>query len=595
MPASGVFLTESENPPSSDLPRRPLLAVVIASIFSSLIITSLVAYFGWQFLERLNPGRNLQPGDALDLAKFSLTVAAGVGAVIALVVSYRRQRVDEAAHHLAVAAGGRDRIRLLSERFSTASTLLGNREAAATRLAGVYAMAALADAWDEQRQSCVDVLCAYLRLPYDVTAPDMAERQVRFAVYSVIRGHLSPNAPVSWEGLHFDLSNADLFDGSLAGVRLSGGSLSLANTTVTYPGFSMDGAFFHDSHVDMTGIKVRNGRLSLIGAGFVGSTLDASGATIAHDGVLDFSGCVLDAGKLVLDRTNLTGGQLLFDGLQVMVDADYRYPQGLIAVSLGDANIDGGFCSFQRFAVRSNAPLGDLDRDATHISLSSTIIRNSIVSFRGVDLLYGYIRLNGIQLFEGKVSFENARVKEGRISLAGAVLNDGWVSFDQAEFQPSGDARDNYIVPPWLREVEAMSQSERSNVWHINLRKPPYFLSFSGARLKGGNISFEGTRATFGIIEFVGCRLEGASVWVDTFSFGSAVWDFWLSEFSSGIFAFDVPCSMVFLIDDLQLNIARPFGVAERSADRLVGERFLRYVDSLGEITGTIFAISPVD
>ena len=28
-------------------------------------------------------------------------------------------------------------------------------------------MAGLADDWPENRQTCVDVLCAYLRLPYD--------------------------------------------------------------------------------------------------------------------------------------------------------------------------------------------------------------------------------------------------------------------------------------------------------------------------------------------------------------------------------------------------------------------------------------------
>lgn len=30
----------------------------------------------------------------------------------------------------------------------------------------VYALARLADDWEEQRQVCIDVLCAYLRMPY---------------------------------------------------------------------------------------------------------------------------------------------------------------------------------------------------------------------------------------------------------------------------------------------------------------------------------------------------------------------------------------------------------------------------------------------
>ena len=49
----------------------------------------------------------------------------------------------------------------------------------AVRLAGVYAMAGLADDWPENRQTCVDVLCAYLRLPYDPDPGDDATRTER--------------------------------------------------------------------------------------------------------------------------------------------------------------------------------------------------------------------------------------------------------------------------------------------------------------------------------------------------------------------------------------------------------------------------------
>src|SRR5690349_3280139 len=66
------------------------------------------------------------------------------------------------------------RTRTLNERFATASGQLGSDKPPAVRLAGVYAMAGQADDWakKENRQTCVDVLCAYLRLPYD---PDPGE------------------------------------------------------------------------------------------------------------------------------------------------------------------------------------------------------------------------------------------------------------------------------------------------------------------------------------------------------------------------------------------------------------------------------------
>ena len=52
------------------------------------------------------------------------------------------------------------RTRTLNERFATAAGQLGSDKPPAVRLAGVYAMAGLADDWQENRQTCVDVLCA---------------------------------------------------------------------------------------------------------------------------------------------------------------------------------------------------------------------------------------------------------------------------------------------------------------------------------------------------------------------------------------------------------------------------------------------------
>src|SRR6516164_11257696 len=74
------------------------------------------------------------------------------------------------------------RTRTLNERFATAAGQLGGDKPPAVRLAGVYAMAVLADDWPENRQTCVDVLCAYLRLPYepDPAADAPAEKQLDF-------------------------------------------------------------------------------------------------------------------------------------------------------------------------------------------------------------------------------------------------------------------------------------------------------------------------------------------------------------------------------------------------------------------------------
>ena len=80
-------------------------------------------------------------------------------------------------------------------------------------------MARLADDWsgpgdDGARQMCVDVLCAYLRLPYgaefEKTKP--GEREVRRTLIRVIRDHLredkTPDERLRWSGLSFSFEGS---------------------------------------------------------------------------------------------------------------------------------------------------------------------------------------------------------------------------------------------------------------------------------------------------------------------------------------------------------------------------------------------------
>jgi hypothetical protein len=113
------------------------------------------------------------------------------------------------------------RARTLNERFAAAAEQLGS-DKPAVRLAGVYAMAGLADDWEENRQVCVDVLCAYLRMPYkpdpgsDAPEPQrlafQASREVRHTVIRVLTAHLKKDVAVSWQGLNFDFTGV-VFDG----------------------------------------------------------------------------------------------------------------------------------------------------------------------------------------------------------------------------------------------------------------------------------------------------------------------------------------------------------------------------------------------
>src|SRR5215510_4470395 len=166
------------------------------------------------------------------------------------------------------------RTRTLNERFDTVAEHLGSDKPPAVRLAGVYAMAGLADAWPEHRQMRVEVLCGYLRMPYEPEpggdAPAekrlafQASREVRRTVIRVIAAHLNGTAPVSWCGLNFDFAGAVFDGGDFSGAKFSGGT---ANFT---------GAEFSGGEVSFGGAEISGGTVGFGGAGFSGGTVDFS-------------------------------------------------------------------------------------------------------------------------------------------------------------------------------------------------------------------------------------------------------------------------------------------------------------------------------
>jgi uncharacterized protein YjbI with pentapeptide repeats len=193
----------------------------------------------------------------------------------------REERTDE-RHRLDLAQA---RARLMSELFGKATEQMAGREPA-VRVAGVYAMANLADEWQERRQQCVDVLCAYMRLP---VRSDEGEMQVRATVVSVMRQHLLPSATSNWQDLDFDLRAAVFPSGTVnfseavfRGTTWFQGADFLGTVSFNRSRFvgksSFDHATFHgrvvfdtattDGHASFTGVTFQGD------AGFVGATFE---------------------------------------------------------------------------------------------------------------------------------------------------------------------------------------------------------------------------------------------------------------------------------------------------------------------------------
>ena len=130
--------------------------VAAAIIAASVSVLTVIATVAVQISGRLATSRDTQQAFEEQREQLDRTLAE------------QREQLDRTL--------AEQRTRTLNERFATAAEQLGSDKPPAVRLAGVYAMAGLADDWPENRQTCVDVLCAYLRMPYEPDPGDEAAR-----------------------------------------------------------------------------------------------------------------------------------------------------------------------------------------------------------------------------------------------------------------------------------------------------------------------------------------------------------------------------------------------------------------------------------
>jgi uncharacterized protein YjbI with pentapeptide repeats len=248
-------------------------------------------------------------------------------------------------------ASAEQRTRTLNERFATAAEQLGS-DKPAVQLAGVYAMAGLADDWPENRRTCADVLCAYLRMPY---APDpgqdapealrlafQAIREVRHTVIRVIAAHLKTDAAMSWQGLNFDFTGV-VFDGAdFRGAQFSGGDVRFNGTEFSGGTVHFNFARFSGGTVNFSDAEFSGGLADFSGAGvpfggarFTGSQVDFGGARFTG-GKVDFSGVEFSGGKVEFSAALFSGGKVKFGGAQ--------FSEG--EVYFGDAEFSGGDVDF---------------------------------------------------------------------------------------------------------------------------------------------------------------------------------------------------------------------------------------------------------
>jgi len=280
-----------------------------------------LTWLAWSLLHhpRLPQHGTITLHDAVGVLQLVFASVAGAGALVALIVAYRRQKIAEAD-------SVHDRTRVFNERFTAIAAQLGDAQPA-VRLAGVHAMAGLADDWQDRhhddrqdhRQTCVDVLCAYLRMPYEPDPGEdastekrlafQASREVRHTVIRVITAHLNGIAPVSWRGLNFDFTGVVFDGGNFGGAKFSGGKVSFTNAIFSGGTVAFTNAIFSGGTVYF-GAAFSGGLVVFDGATFSGGLVVFDGATFSG-GTVDF-GAAFSGGTVAFTNAIFSGGTVGF-------------------------------------------------------------------------------------------------------------------------------------------------------------------------------------------------------------------------------------------------------------------------------------------
>ncbi len=236
------------------------------------------------------------------------------------------------------------RTRTFNERFATAAGQLGSDKPPEVRLAGVYAMAGLADDWEDNRQTCIDVLCAYLRMPYEPDPGDeasvperlafRASREVRHTVIRLIGAHLRPEAAVSWQGLNLDFTGVVFDGGDFTEARFPSGIVLFDGAEFSGGQVSFLQAEFSGAQVSFFDAMFSGGLANFIGTEFSGGEVSFNSAEFSG-GVVDFMDAEFSGGQVVFG-TRFSGGEVSF--LQA------EFTDGL--VYFGAAEFSGGQVDF---------------------------------------------------------------------------------------------------------------------------------------------------------------------------------------------------------------------------------------------------------
>lgn len=240
--------------------KSPSIRAVVAAVGGGMLVVSGLLTLLWLLVDGGSPQAAVQ----MELVRVALTIVLGGGGLFGLWLAWRRQRSTEIAlqqkerdqadvtrayqlqretfettrqhqERVAEATDHDAEARRITDLYIKAVEQLGS-DKAPVRLGGLYALERLAQDHIEQRQTIVNVICAYLRMPYTLPGDDPAlvgdhqehlqEREVRLAAQRILCVHLLPGVDFDnrietfWEKIDLDLTGATLIDMRLTDCRI---------------------------------------------------------------------------------------------------------------------------------------------------------------------------------------------------------------------------------------------------------------------------------------------------------------------------------------------------------------------------------------
>lgn len=363
----------------------------------------------------------------------AFATATAIGAIVALVVNVRKQDLAERTAAQAEAQYAetifRDREAAFTDRFRAASQQLG-ATTPPERIAGVYAMAALADDYADRRQQCVDVLCGYLRLRWDPDLDDLAatsttitetdsdgvatsrtttpvrrphDAEVRATIVAVIAAHTRvPADPATWTPLNFNLASAHLVDVDFDDCHFAG-EVAFSGATFSGTGTSFMGTTF-------SGVST-----SFMGTTFSGKFTNFDGATFSGMRAT-FNDATFSAGFTSLVESDFSARFTTFS--RVMFSGKYT--------SFNKSRFSGESTSFNGATFSGErATFNETTFDGQTTSFARVTFSGANTRFVGARFLGASTSFAGARFLGANTNFDEATFSCPAISFAEALVPAG--------------------------------------------------------------------------------------------------------------------------------------------------------------------------